>query len=58
MTVADIRHPWVRAFINEPDLPRVRLVYRVTILVDNSEEILKPGMPVEADVEAGSIAGP
>jgi len=98
LTVANIRQPWVRAFINEPDLgrvrlgaratvrmdgssrtfsgrvafisdvaeftpknietraERVRLVYRVKILVENPEEVLKPGMPVEVDIEIARAA--
>ena len=29
-----LRHPWVRAYLNERDLPRVRLGQAVTIRVD------------------------
>ena len=32
---------------------RSKLVYRIKVSVDNKEGILKPGMPVEAEIAAG-----
>jgi HlyD family secretion protein len=34
LTVGDIDHPWVRAYINEPDLPKVRLGQEVKVTTD------------------------
>jgi HlyD family secretion protein len=36
---------------------RSRLVYRIKVTVDNRDGILKPGMPVEAELDAGREAG-
>jgi membrane fusion protein YbhG len=32
---------------------RAKLVYRVKVTVDNSQGVLKPGMPVEAELSGG-----
>jgi HlyD family secretion protein len=93
VTVGDLEHPWLRAYINETDLgrvklgqkvklttdsfpnkvywgtvsyiaseaeftpkqiqtkeERVKLVYRIKILVDNKEHELKNNMPVDAEI--------
>lgn len=93
MTVGDLGRPWLRAYINETDLSRVRLgqvadvtadtwpdkvykgrisfisseaeftpkavqtheervklVYRIKILLENPEQELKPGMPADARI--------
>ncbi len=34
LTVGDIDHPWVRAYINEPDLPKVKLGQEVKVTTD------------------------
>jgi HlyD family secretion protein len=95
LTIGDIANVWVRAFISETDLGRIRLnqqaevtvdaypdrswkgrvsyissaaeftprsvqtteertnlVYRVKIQLNNSEGVLKPGMPADAVIEA------
>jgi HlyD family secretion protein len=36
---------------------RSRLVYRIKVTVDNRDGILKPGMPVEAELDAGGDTG-
>ena len=35
---------------------RSRLVYRIKVSVDNTAGVLKPGMPVEAELPLGSVA--
>ena len=35
---------------------RSKLVYRIKVSVDNAEGVLKPGMPVEADVPLSAVA--
>jgi HlyD family secretion protein len=93
VTIGDLEHPWLRAYINETDLgrvklgqkvklttdsfpnktywgqvsyiaseaeftpkqiqtkeERVKLVYRIKILVDNKEHELKNNMPVDAEI--------
>ena len=97
LTVGDIRGVWLRAFVAETDLGRIKLgqaaeitvdaypdrhwngrvsfissaaeftprsvqtfkertnlVYRIKIQLDNPEGVLKPGMPADAVLEAGS----
>ncbi|MDE3164596.1 MAG: HlyD family efflux transporter periplasmic adaptor subunit, partial [Acidobacteriota bacterium] len=34
LSVGDIDHPWVRAYINEPDLPKVKLGQEVKVTTD------------------------
>jgi len=34
LTIADIRHPWVRAYVNETDLGRVRHGDRAVVVAD------------------------
>ncbi|MFH1155231.1 MAG: efflux RND transporter periplasmic adaptor subunit [Pseudomonadota bacterium] len=94
LTLGDVRHPWLRAYVNELDLgnvhlgetvdvttdafpdkrftgtvsfissqaeftpksvqtfeERVKLVYRVTITLDNPDLDLKPGMPADAVIK-------
>jgi HlyD family secretion protein len=93
VTVGDIDHPWLRGYINETDLgkvkigskanvttdsypgkvyqgrvafisseaeftpkqiqtqqERVKLVYRIKILIDNSQRELKSNMPADAEI--------
>ena len=38
LTVADLRRPWVRAYLNERDLGRVRLGHAVTVTTDRPED--------------------
>ncbi len=100
ITIADIKNVWLRAYINETDLgrvklgqrgflttdtypgkkyeghisfissqaeftpknvqtekERVKLVYRIKVDVSNPNMELKPGMPVDADIELKSQAG-
>ncbi|MBS1860002.1 MAG: HlyD family efflux transporter periplasmic adaptor subunit [Acidobacteria bacterium] len=41
VTVGNIDHPWVRAYINEPDLPRVRLGQEVKVTTDEPGKVYK-----------------
>ncbi len=34
MTIGDLEHPWLRAYINEPDLPRIKLGQAVKLTTD------------------------
>jgi HlyD family secretion protein len=34
VTIGDIDHPWVRAYVNEPDLPKVKLGQAVKVTTD------------------------
>jgi len=34
VTIGDIDHPWLRGYVNEPDLPRVRLGESATVATD------------------------
>jgi len=62
LKVSQLGRPWVRAYLREPDLPRVKLgqpaevrvdlVYLIKVEVDNPDGQLKIGMP--ADVRIGS----
>jgi HlyD family secretion protein len=35
VTIADLEHPWLRAYINEPDLDRVKLGQKVKLTTDS-----------------------
>lgn len=41
MKVSDLTHPWVRAFLKETDLPRVRLGQEVTVSVDGVDRTFR-----------------
>jgi len=90
VTIVDLEHPWVRAYVSEPDMGRIRigqqafvsidadpkrqlsarlayvsdqaeftpkfvqtteervkLVFRIKVVVENPDRILKPGMPAD-----------
>ncbi len=52
VSIGDIDHPWMRAYINERDLPRVKLGMKAKE-VENPLRELKSNMPVEAELEVG-----
>lgn len=39
LRVASLQHPWVRAYVNEVDLPRIRLGQATQVKVDGSDKI-------------------
>jgi membrane fusion protein YbhG len=97
VVITDLQHAWANVYVDEPDVPRLKigqhatvftdaggaglpgvvtfispraeftprnvqtaedrskLVYRIKITVDNASGVLKPGMPVEAELPLGGV---